>query len=126
MHVMITQKKVCGFSGAHAQTTGVVKVLSWDSRLRWIRALKTAALLYIAMLVSVFIPGLHFILVPVLFLLAPLSAIYIFLQKSVVASGSITCPACHKAIAIIRSKDEWPLHIVCSECKAFVRLERID
>jgi hypothetical protein len=114
---------VKAFSGEHVET-GEVVVTSWDKASRLKRALKILCLLWIGAVVSIVIPGLHFILVPGLFLAGPIAAYFLYRQESAVSGGTIQCPSCKNTIPVVRSPNSWPINVVCPRCNGFVRLER--
>ena len=118
--------KVRALCGEHPETLGVVEITSWDRRSRFTRALKVFGLIWFLVIPAFFIPVIHLTLAPLLFFAGPAVAAYLYLQKQVVSGGNADCPACRANFKIIRSSVEWPLHVVCSECGAFVRLEKAE
>ena len=64
----------------------------------------------------VFIPLLHFVLVPGFFLAGPVLA-WLAVRASVrVTSASITCPKCGKDAPIEAGTTGWPVSMRCSSC----------
>lgn len=101
-----------------------VYVQTWTSSQRRIRALKSLALWWGLAFVSIFIPILHFVLVPV-FLGAGLIIPCVVLGKnSVILGGQGTCPYCSRPFRIARSANRWPLQDICEFCHRHVRIER--
>jgi hypothetical protein len=64
----------------------------------------------------VFIPLLHFVLVPGFFLAGPVLA-WLAVRKTVrVTSASVTCPKCRKDSAIEAGTTGWPVSMRCVSC----------
>ncbi len=101
-----------------------LKIRSWDKRERTVRALKTWGILWAVMVPAIFIPVLHFLLVPLLFFGGPLAAIYLYRQENQIQKGELPCPACNNPIQISSGPVSWPLHTRCGSCQRFIRLER--
>jgi hypothetical protein len=103
---------------------GNVRVQNFSSEERMKRALKTLGGGWLGMFVCVFIPGLHFILVPTLFLGTIYVAWTVYDQHSAILDGEGTCPACKKKFPILRSqwKWQWPFKVTCPNCYQTVTL----
>jgi hypothetical protein len=114
---------------AWARSTGSerparVQVTCWSKQQRRWRALRVLIFSWLAAAVSVLIPFLHFILVP-LFILSGILLPYLVYQKqSSIVGGQTQCPHCDKALLILRSADSWPLQQVCPACNGHVRIEK--
>jgi hypothetical protein len=89
------------------------------------RALKSLGTCWVAAFVAVFIPLLHFVLVPGLLLAGPIVASVIFKQQSVVLGGTGICPSCQAQLQIVRSQERWPLRDVCANCHAHVDVQPV-
>jgi hypothetical protein len=105
------------------RTRGEVRILSLPPSGRFARAGKTLALMWGLAIVSILVPGLHFILVPGFLIAGPVLAFTVVRQRSVVLGGEGTCPACGELVPISRGVEEWPQTDVCMRCQAFLRIE---
>lgn len=97
-------------------TRGEVRVQSFDPKLRLRRALKTWGTCWGLAIVAVFIPGMHFILVPSALLAGPVLAAVVYQQRTMILGGSGTCPACGQPFEVLRSPLRWPINDVCAKC----------
>lgn len=103
---------------------GEVYVEDWSHTERLRRSLKFLWISWGLAAGALFIPLLHFILVPSLILVGPIVAYFVYQQTSTVLGGSTSCPKCKSYFEIIRSKEQWPLHDVCSKCYANVEIQK--
>ena len=108
------------------QSLGEVTFQAWDQKTRLKRALKSLMTGFGFMLVAVFIPGVHFILVPLLLLGSPIFSYFVYNQESAILGGSSLCPACGKEFKIVKSKNIWPLKDVCAFCQENVTIEKVS
>ncbi|MBN8550439.1 MAG: hypothetical protein J0M12_14085 [Deltaproteobacteria bacterium] len=106
------------------ESSGTVHIKHWTPQERLLRALKTFAIWFFIALLSVFIPILHFVLVPLALLLAFIFSFMAYGQSSVVLGGSGSCPFCSARLDIVRKPDRWPLDDICSSCSRHVRIEK--
>ena len=110
---------------SHGESRGTVTIERWARGERFQRGLKGLGAAWLAAVLAIFIPGLHFILVPSLLLVGP---IVFFLKKrtaSLVMGGSGICPECGESFTIVKTKDDWPFLDICEKCRKHVRIERI-
>jgi len=105
------------------QASGKVFLKTWSARERKIRAFKNLFGLWGLCLIALFIPVAHFILVPALFLAAPLAAIIALRQRSRLLGGYTACPACGEEFEIICVSNSFPFHDTCKACSSAVRIE---
>jgi hypothetical protein len=110
--------------GDGKESSGEVFIESWSPRVRLIRALKFLGICWGAMVIAVFIPILHFILVPAFFVAGPIVAAIIYQQTSVVLGGFGICPYCGEEMSIVRSRDRWPLDDLCDHCRRTVAIQK--
>ncbi len=101
---------------------GEVYIEYFSRQKRLCRAGKTLAIFWGVAVACVFIPMLHFVLVPLFFILGLVLGLKTFRQTSIVLGGRSPCPRCHKELAIVRSPDQWPLRDLCSSCHNAVRI----
>jgi hypothetical protein len=98
-------------------TPGTMEVLEISEQGRvkraWMMALKCLG----ASALCVLIPVAHFVLVPLgLLVVTPIMTIYTFRVKTKILSASIDCPACHKPLNILTSKEQYPIYENCASC----------
>jgi hypothetical protein len=108
------------------RTRGEVRILSLAPSGRVARAAKMLALMWALAIVSILVPGLHFILVPGFLVAGPVLAFKVARERSVVLGGEGTCPACGQFVQMPRGAEEWPQTDVCLHCQAFLRIEELQ
>lgn len=113
--------RVLGSNGV--ANDGDVYIQAWDPRDRLLRALKLGAGCFGFAVVSVFIPLLHFILVPAFLIATPIVAYRAYQMQAVALGGASRCPKCSAPLVIVRQKLEWPLKDVCARCYENVKIE---
>ena len=106
------------------RTEGYVTVeyLNPPQRLR--RSLKKLALFWGISLVSVLIPVIHFVSVPVFIALGIFFSIRSYKSEGRVIEGLTRCPHCQSEIPIKPAELQWPLSEICQNCARVVRIER--
>ena len=92
------------------------------------RAAKTSGLFFVIALVCVFIPGLHFILVPGFLIASVIYGMKVFNQEYYQDMSQATCPNCHQKLetkSIYYSdkefNDSYKL-LFCSKCNTQIKL----
>ncbi len=105
---------------------GEVRIKTFNQKERIVRGLKFLGIFWGSAIFAVFIPMLHFILVPLLFLVGIIVAVFVSQTKSVVLGGESACPKCESFLPIVRSSDQWPLSDLCSHCRTTVTISKID
>lgn len=73
-------------------------------------------------IVSVFIPVLHFILVPAFLVASVLAGISASRFTSKATGGSVKCPHCKAAIQFGEAPLSWPMSYVCQSCASSVKV----
>lgn len=102
---------------------GIARVETWEQPERLQRALKIGGILFGLAVLSVFLPGLHWILVPSLLLATPIVAWKTYSQESVVMGGGGPCPKCGAEFQLARAKNVFPMNDLCTKCSSNVRVE---
>jgi hypothetical protein len=105
------------------KSMGRVQIEKWSQPIRLRRALKALGISWLLALISVFLPGAHFILVPSFFIGGPFVAYYYYKQESMVLGGKGICPNCSKPLEIVRMPAKWPQEDLCSACQTHVIIE---
>lgn len=95
---------------------GDVQIKSWSQSERVANAMKVFGLFFGLAIAFVFVPIVHFVMVPTLLILAPILALRSYRRISNVEGGSGTCPECSERLPIEGGKPDWPLKDLCSKC----------
>jgi hypothetical protein len=97
-------------------TQGKITKVEFDKKDRTRNALRTFGMLIAFTFCSIFVPILHFILVPVLFIASFVFAMDKVNEMARNEGGSGECPKCHKPIEIVKSKYQERLTDTCAAC----------
>lgn len=101
---------------ARPPARGEVRARSLSAAERTVRSLKRLGLAWVAALVCVFIPLLHFVLVPALFVLGPVLAVRAWGGSVVLEESALTCPKCGQAVKVEAGAVGWPVDLHCEKC----------
>ncbi len=121
---IVTQKVILKSDSDH-QSEGTVKILYFSQKQRVIRSLKVLGLAWGAAVLAIFLPIIHFVLVPTLILAGLIVPGFIYLRESLILGGESTCPKCHVAFHIEKGSNQWPLSDLCTECRTSIIIEKI-
>lgn len=102
------------------ETSGRVKIQSWDSKARLKRALKTLGISWVCGICSLPLPPVHWVLVPGFILGGPFVAMYIYGQAQMILSGEGACPNCGQPFTVAKGEPQFPLSDVCDKCHSQV------
>ena len=97
-------------------TSGKIRRAEYDQKDRTTNAVKTFWIFLAATFCAIFIPGLHFILVPSLFVATFVMTMSKYAEKSRNQGGSAECPRCHQTFVIEKSTDRERLTDTCDHC----------
>jgi hypothetical protein len=112
-------------TASEKQTAGEVRVQEWTRGERLRRGGKLWAALWALAVVSVLIPGAHFVLVPGFLLAGPIAGYLRTRQTRGILGGEGVCPACGARIYIGAHPDSWPLSDHCDACRRPVLIEAV-
>jgi len=115
--------EVCIRTEGH-ESSGEVYIQEYDEKARLKRALQMLGLCWGGAILAVFLPIVHFVLVPGLFLGGIFLAVYMHGIHSLVLGGKGICPSCGQDLPIAKGLDEWPLEDVCTACRSGVKIEK--
>jgi hypothetical protein len=104
------------------QGFGEVRIAFWDKKKRMFRALRIWAIFWGGAIVAVFIPLMHFILVPALLLVGPIAAYFVSKQESAILGGQGICPNCQAPLEIAQAKYQFPMEDLCSKCQGPLKI----
>lgn len=106
-----------------APKNGQVLAISYDKKERLGRAIKFGSLTWLAAAACIFVPVLHFVLVPTGLILGPIVFLKFLNQKDQILSGTGTCPKCQSLLSIDSQNLDWPIQQSCVSCNALVVAE---
>lgn len=109
--------------GETPTTAGHLRVRHFNSRERSLRAAKFFFIFVALGIFFILIPVLHFFLVPACAVLAPTSAIIVFLQTEEIVSGQGICPYCAAKTQFERAKLKLPFRDSCTACHQLIQVE---
>lgn len=111
MHVEIKSlsEKKCSGEIFFSPIPGVVRVKA---------ALKIFLICFVLAVGFVFIPILHFVLVPLMLLLAPLLAWRVYSKNFEFQSAKVSCADCGGLLDASHSNFKWPLRLECPGCRS--------
>ena len=113
-------------SSNEKKTLGTAWIEEWTQRQRLKRALKALGISWGLGTIAVFIPGMHFILVPGLLIAGPFLAYNTYQIRNIISGGTGTCPQCGKSFSIVKAPLKWPLNDLCSACLIAVTVHPAD
>lgn len=120
----MTETKIrltCDEEGKHTEGYALRYDLPKSERVK--RALKMLGVLWFVMFIVAFVPVLHFVLVPLFFVLGMVLATTTFLETSMVREAKINCPNCNTEIHIEKETESWPRTIRCSGCSFTLKIQ---
>lgn len=106
--------------------SGVVRRQRWSESERLKRALTFGAICWGVGGIAVFLPIIHFVLVPLAALAGPIVAWALWRQSARLCGGTGTCPCCHAPLEISPAADRWPLDELCTQCRRALVIERVS
>lgn len=83
---------------------------------------RTLQVLFVAFL-CLFLPFLHFFLVPALFVLAPIVGAWQLFKDRKISSICGDCPNCQKSLEFGAHKISKKFHLICIYCKEKIKVE---
>ena len=104
-------------------TQGFVERRDYTLSERMNRMLKISGLLLLAAIVAVFVPILHFVLVPGLLLAALFMGTMTWLDCAEVLRGEFPCPQCQKTNTLSRQSESFPSNVRCTHCYFTLKLD---
>ena len=105
-------------------TQGWVERRHLESGERWARAGKLFGFFFLAALLTVFVPILHFVLPPLLLIIGATLAFGEFMNTGEFIGGEITCPNCKKVMIMGRESEEWPRSQRCTGCSFMLSISK--
>ena len=84
--------------------------------------MKTAGICLAVTALCVCIPGAHFVLVPLGFLLTPVMVYRTAMLTTKIVGSSVSCPQCGHEIAILTSRERYPMYENCHSCRREIKI----
>ncbi len=106
------------------QGEGLVRIEVFSTAQRVVRALKLGGICWLAAIGAVFLPIIHFILVPSLLLAGPVIAGWQWSCRERIVDGEGVCPSCQAKLPIAGGTVRWPLAESCPECNRGLQIVR--
>lgn len=106
------------------RSEGYVSVVYFNPAGRMKEAVKKLALFWGIAIVSVALPVVHFVTVPLFFILGIFFASRTYKSEGRVIEGLTRCPHCEHEVPIKPAELQWPLTEICQNCARVVRIER--
>ncbi len=107
---------------------GQAELMTWDKPMAMKKALNGLWICWGLAILSLPIPLVHFVSVPILIIAGPIAvyAIFKMYMGSVdVLSGAGTCPDCHAQVFLEAKTAIWPQSLTCSQCQAPLQVNRV-
>lgn len=107
-------------------TTGEILVSIPTGSERVGKAIGLGLLMLLLTALSAFLPLIHFVLVPTLFIVTIVVILSALKRRKFIDSGSGTCPACDASFHIRRRRFSLPFADVCGQCGRQVIIRNTD
>jgi hypothetical protein len=101
-----------------------IELIHWTPPQRTMRALKALGLFWGLAILAVFLPVIHFVLVPAFLILGPIFAINTYKQDASIVAKDLSCPECKAILKVSSQKMKWPLLLTCGDCKTRIYLHK--
>lgn len=103
---------------------GRVWIKEFNSNQKFGNAMKKLSLFWLAAAFCIFIPGLHFILVPLFFIVGIVSFSKTIKINGKIIKGQTECPFCKNQVKIHPGLLNWPLKEICQHCVRALRINK--
>ncbi|MGZ3696002.1 MAG: hypothetical protein ACXWQO_18185 [Bdellovibrionota bacterium] len=102
---------------------GIAKARLWTEAEKKKRGLRGWGLMWGLAIFSIFLPLVHFVLVPAFFIAGPFVFFWLKKQNGRIFEVSANCPFCGKKLTAPEMGMNSPLRIICGACKEPVRVD---
>jgi hypothetical protein len=113
--------KIQGTANSDKIEYGTAEIRTYSPRDVLQKVLKTLALYWGIAIFCVFLPVVHFVLVPLFFFLGIFMAMRARKFKGEILSGEILCPNCSQKVTLSKASILWPNSEICQSCASVVR-----
>lgn len=118
----ISKLEISASMGDERRGSGEIEISYYTKNQISLNFLKKLFFYWGIALFCIFIPVLHFLLVPIFFFLGIFIAVKSLKSKARILSGNTTCPYCQKNIKIAAQALLWPITEICQNCVNTVRI----
>ncbi len=101
----------------------IISAISKPRRIK--KAVRNLAICWTLMIAGIFVPMLHFVIVPGFFLLGLFMTANGYIDDIEISAGELTCDQCKSSIAISRHDDQWPIWVRCATCQIDIGVEKL-
>lgn len=105
---------------------GIVVRREFDQKIRARRAMRTGGILFGLAFLSIAVPILHFVLVPLFLIATPIGALMAYGIESQFVEARAKCPECQCDFKIAKGKPVFPYKDVCATCHRAVIIEPLQ
>ena len=105
---------------------GRVSVCEFSANQKVVNAFKKLLLFWLAAAFCILIPALHFLLVPLFFVLGIIAFSKTIKLNGKVIKGQAECPYCKHPVKIHPTLLAWPLKEICQSCGRAIRITKKD
>ena len=103
-------------------TSGTVRLKVFSKTERAKKASQAWIICWVCAVAAVFIPLLHFILVPGLLIAGPVVSSFLLQRSEIIEDGTGKCPVCSQEFKIAAGTAQWPYSDVCGHCHVPVKI----
>lgn len=101
-------------TGQLSPAPGTAELTEWSRRRRIERALRYSGLLVLIALITLPIPGVHFIVPPICLLCIPAAFTAAMRANRTITGGDFTCPQCGERSDLFKTAANFPLRQNCT------------
>lgn len=112
---------ICEADGKN--TKGRAQCRDFSTAERAQRALKLGGILWLLAVIAVFVPILHFVLVPLLLIAGLVFGFSAWMDRGEILHGEFPCPVCGKTNVLAKQSASFPKTILCSHCYFTLQLK---
>ena len=109
-----TVATICTLDDQITKSQGHLRQFTSAERLA--RAFKVFGAWFLAAALSVFVPILHFVLVPSLIQMSLVFGPITWMEKGELTEGELICPNCRQVNRLSKESNNWPKSRRCSDC----------
>lgn len=104
-------------------SNGDATVRQYSSAERFLRVFKVIGIAWGVAVLFIFVPILHFFLVPLFLIGGLILGIMNGVEKGRVVSSHVNCANCEKEVSLKDQSDSWPKELRCGSCSVTLTLE---
>lgn len=101
---------------------GEVIRVDYDAAERRLRGLQRGGIAWALAFACIFLPLVHFVLVPGFILAGPLVLFFYVNTPALIESGSGSCPDCGEVLEIAKTQAKFPLKDQCEHCQTPIKV----